>query len=103
MNAPRLLFLLLCLLTLNQTGYAQKRYKKKHILKDLKQLDGFKQAYVGFVLYDPETGKTLACQNDDKYMTPASNTKLYTFYAGAKMLGQAVPAQHFCPGIEGVE
>lgn len=75
--------------------YGQKRYKKKHILKDLKELEGFKQAYVGFALYDPETGKTLACQNDSKYMTPASNTKLFTFYAGIKYLGKAVPALQY--------
>lgn len=91
----RLLLLLGCLLTLGHSTQAQKRYKKKHILKDLKELDGFHQAYVGFVLFDPATGKTLACQNDDKYMTPASNTKLYTFYAGTKLLGKAVPALQY--------
>lgn len=92
--ALRLLILTLCL-QVAQPAAAQKRYKKRHILKDLAELEGFKQSYVGFALYDPEESKLLACQNDSKYMTPASNTKLYTFYAGTKLLGQAVPAMQY--------
>mgnify|MGYP001800006161 CR=1 FL=1 len=92
----RALLLLTSLLLLAATpALAQKRYKKKHILKDLKTLDGFKSSFVGFVLYDPENNNTLACQYDIKYMTPASNTKLYTFYAGTKLLGKAVPAMQY--------
>jgi len=91
----RLATALLLFLILGQSANAQKRYKKKHILKDLKELDGFKNAFVGFMLYDPESNKTLACQYDNKYMTPASNTKLYTFYAGIKLLGKAVPALQY--------
>ncbi len=94
-SRPQLLVLCILLFVISLQLNAQKRYKKKHILKDLKELDGFKQSYVGFALYDPETGKTLACQNDSKYMTPASNTKLFTFYAGIKFLDKAVPALQY--------
>lgn len=94
-SRPQLLVLCFILFATSLQLNAQKRYKKKHILKDLKELDGFKQSYVGFALYDPATGKTLACQNDSKYMTPASNTKLFTFYAGIKFLGKAVPALQY--------
>ena len=89
-----ILSLLLLLLPAPQV-YAQKRYKKRHILRDLKELPGFKHAFVGFMLYDPEADRTIACQYDNKYMTPASNTKLYTFYAGTRLLGQAVPAMQY--------
>jgi D-alanyl-D-alanine carboxypeptidase/D-alanyl-D-alanine-endopeptidase (penicillin-binding protein 4) len=95
MKASVRLVALLLLISFCHQAVAQKRYKKRHILKDLKALDGFKQAFVGFALYDPETGKTLACQNDGVYMTPASNTKLFTFYAGLKLLGKAVPALQY--------
>lgn len=93
MNKSRLVFGLLFLL-LGYFAQAQ-RYPKRKILKDLKELPGFKQAFVGFVLVDPETGKTIACQYDNKYMTPASNTKLFTFYTGLHYLGEKVPALEY--------
>ena len=61
------------------TSLLAQRYKEKHIKKDLQHLEGFENAYVGFALYDPEQDKMLASQFADKYMTPASNTKLFTF------------------------
>jgi len=74
---------------------AAQKYPKRKILNDLETLEGFNQAYVGFQLYDPQKNKVIASNLEDKYMTPASNTKLFTFYAGLKMLGDAVPALHY--------
>jgi D-alanyl-D-alanine carboxypeptidase/D-alanyl-D-alanine-endopeptidase (penicillin-binding protein 4) len=71
--------------------YAQ-RYPHKKILRDLENLSGFEQAYVGFQLYDPEKNKVIASHLEEKYMTPASNTKLFTFYTGLQILDDAVPA-----------
>ncbi|MGB1121030.1 MAG: hypothetical protein ACPG3Z_03475, partial [Saprospiraceae bacterium] len=47
----------------------------------------FRDIFTGFVLFDPSTDETLASQYADKYMTPASNTKIYTMYACTKILG----------------
>lgn len=51
----------------------------------------FKTAYVGFALVNEKTGKTVEEFNADKYMVPASNTKLFTTYAALKYLKDSLP------------
>lgn len=50
---------------------------------------------VGFALYDLEAGKMIFEKNSDKYFTPASNTKLFTFYAGLKMIPDSIPSLRY--------
>ncbi|MFK7945983.1 MAG: D-alanyl-D-alanine carboxypeptidase [Saprospiraceae bacterium] len=52
----------------------------------------FSDIFTGFMLFNPENGETLASQYEDKYMTPASNTKIYTMHACTKILGDSVPS-----------
>lgn len=54
--------------------------------------DVFQKNFTGFMLYDPETNEEIHSQNSDKYFAPASNTKLFTFYAGLQELGDSIPA-----------
>ncbi len=63
-----------------------------YIKKSLRQSSGQLHHHAGFVLYDPLKKKTLTSINGDKYFTPASNTKIFTLFAGLKILGDSVPA-----------
>lgn len=53
------------------------------------------QYHAGFALYDLEAKKMIYEKDADRYFVPASNTKLYTFYAGLKMLGDSIPALRY--------
>ncbi|NDV43861.1 D-alanyl-D-alanine carboxypeptidase [Flagellimonas sediminis] len=52
---------------------------------------GFQNSFHGFVVIDATTEKELFNINGSKYFTPASNTKIVTFYAGIKLLPKNIP------------
>ncbi len=52
----------------------------------------FSDNFTGFILYDPQADRAIYTQNEKRYFTPASNTKLFTFYAGLKLLPDELPA-----------
>ena len=52
----------------------------------------FERGFTGFLLYDPATKKTVYEQNADKLFTPASNTKILTFYAASQLLPDQIPS-----------
>ncbi len=49
-----------------------------------------KPAHVGVYVYDDSSKKEIADFQGDKYFIPASNTKLFTLYAGMKYLGDSL-------------
>ena len=51
---------------------------------------GLRAAQVGISLYDPATSTRIFDYQGDKYFMPASNTKLFSLYAGLKYLGDSL-------------
>ena len=49
-----------------------------------------RQGHIGISIYEPATGKYWYNYDAEKYFVPASNTKLFTLYAGMKYLGDSL-------------
>ncbi len=56
------------------------------ILKD----SAIRQGHIGISIYEPATGKYWYEHDAEKYFVPASNTKLFSLYAGIKYLGDSL-------------
>lgn len=64
----------------------------KQVNNQFETSEAFRQGFTGFMVYNPTTQEVLYERNSEKYFTPASNTKLFTFYSGLLTLGDSVPA-----------
>ena len=64
---------------------------RKTIVNTLDEMEKVYQDHTGFVLYDPEEKKYLIDYQGDRYFTPASNTKILTFYTALKTLPDSLP------------
>ncbi len=76
---------------LNFYAFSQK-INQKNIKKLIENSPEQVQSFTGFALYDLAENKMIAEYNSNKYFIPASNTKLFSFYAGLEMLGDSLPA-----------
>lgn len=61
----------------------------------VKESPVFSRSFTGFALFDPVGGQTLYAKDADKYFTPASNTKLFTFYTALRVLGDSMPVLRY--------
>jgi serine-type D-Ala-D-Ala carboxypeptidase/endopeptidase (penicillin-binding protein 4) len=57
--------------------------------QDIVNKEGLQYAQVGICIYDPVRRKYVYKHEAEKYFTPASNTKLYTFFTGLTLLGDS--------------
>src|ERR1700712_3060172 len=78
----------------HDTAYAGS-IKKRKIKKLFKHSQIINDHFTGFALYDLDEQKMIYELNADKYFTPASNTKLFTFYTCLKMLGDSIPGLRY--------
>ena len=67
----------------------------KRLTRDLRTNSQFTDHFTGFALYDPVGKQTLMAHNADKGFVPASNTKLFSFYAGLLILQDSLPALRY--------
>ena len=58
----------------------------RKVNREFKSSTIINQYQVGFALYDKDKNEMVFQKDADKYFTPASNTKLFTFYAGLKII-----------------
>jgi len=64
----------------------------RKVARQFKNSEVIKQYQVGFALFNMDRKEMIFQKNAEKYFTPASNTKLFTFYASLKMLPERMPA-----------
>ncbi len=67
----------------------------KKLSRDLRTNTQFTDHFTGFALYDPVTDKTPISHNAEKGFVPASNTKLFSLYAGLLTLQDSLPALRY--------
>lgn len=89
---PFAIFLIICLL--GMVAQAQ-TVKKRKVKKLFRQSEIMNDHFTGFALYDMDKQQMVYELNADKYFTPASNTKLLTFYTCLKILGDSIPGLQY--------
>lgn len=87
----RILLFFLIFLSFTFVEVKAQRINSKTIKKLIENSKEQENSFTGFALYDLQTKKMVAEYNSNKYFIPASNTKLFTFYAGMKILGDTLP------------
>jgi D-alanyl-D-alanine carboxypeptidase/D-alanyl-D-alanine-endopeptidase (penicillin-binding protein 4) len=85
--------LLIALVLFNTSCSVQKSVVSpyQNISNELKMSSVNQQHQVGFILKEIGSSQIMVEQEADHYFTPASNTKLYTFYTALNMLGDSIP------------
>lgn len=95
MKLPKFLFLLLTVLQVACKTTQMPIVEKTNWANEVKNSPVFSQNFTGFALYDIEKAQIVAEYQSDHFFTPASNTKLYSFFAGLKCLGDSIPALRY--------
>ena len=90
LGVRRLALSVLISLSFIQTIKAQCCLPENLSLKQFLDNKELRTAHVGVYVYDDSAKKVIADYQSDKYFVPASNTKLFSLYAGMKYLGDSL-------------
>lgn len=88
-----------CILHFAFSSCSTQRQIAKQAREDFFNDKNFSPAHIGIAVFNPATNKFLYNYQSEKYFVPASNTKLFSLYAGLKYLGDSVVAARYI--IEG--
>jgi serine-type D-Ala-D-Ala carboxypeptidase/endopeptidase (penicillin-binding protein 4) len=69
---------------------SQKKIADNRQIPSFLQKPVFNNAHIGMAVFDPANQQWLYEYQDDKYFVPASNTKIFSLYAGLKYLGDSL-------------
>ena len=83
-------WILNCLLSFFFISCSVQQQISKLARENVLENTAMKTAHVGISVYDPAEDKTLYDYQGEKYFVPASNTKLFSLYAGMKYLGDSL-------------
>jgi len=83
----------IALLTLLATSCSP--VSKSVLNKNFRGLEERLQEHTGFMVYDLEKKEEVYSFQANRYFTPASNTKIFTFYTSLIVLGDSIPALHY--------
>ncbi|RZK81722.1 MAG: peptidase S13 [Pedobacter sp.] len=77
------------------TGCSVNRKISRNLDKVFNESETMSHYQPGFALYDLSKAQMIFERNSDKYFTPASNTKLFTFFAGLKVVPDSIPGLRY--------
>ena len=93
-NNKRIVYLVL-ILVVNLFACAPNKIIAHKLKSEFKNSAVINTYQVGFALYDKDKKEMIFQKDADKYYTPASNTKLFTFYAGLKITPDSIPSLRY--------
>ncbi|SRR5579862_3831396 len=74
----------------------------KQARADLFRPKGLENALIGVQVFDANSGLVLYGHQDENYFVPASNTKLFSLYAGLKYLGDSIVGMRYMETDSGI-
>ncbi|MGF1922702.1 MAG: D-alanyl-D-alanine carboxypeptidase [Bacteroidia bacterium] len=94
-NIPQRLLYLTLLLPICFGACSPNKIIARKVGNEFKNSTIISQYHNGFALYDMDKKQMIYEKDASTYYTPASNTKLFTFYAGLKMIPDSIPSLRY--------